>query len=104
MENKEDKYENKWEPKTICVHKSTQREEQRERERERSKGTSWREQGGLARRQTGDKEHTVPLKHSEQKATVEREVRRRGWKPMGHKESPVPKATRTKNTKQWREK
>ena len=34
----------------------------------------------------------------------EREVRRRGWKPMGHKEGPVPKATRTKNVEQWREK
>ena len=33
-ENKEDKYGNRWKAKTICVHKSTQREEQSERERE----------------------------------------------------------------------
>ena len=37
-----------------CVQIRTQRDEQREREREgeRSKGTSWREQGGQALRQT----------------------------------------------------
>ena len=34
-EDKEDTYGNRWGPKTICVHRSTQREEQKEGERER---------------------------------------------------------------------
>ena len=38
-ENKEDKYGNRWKAKTICVHKSTQREERPERERERERET-----------------------------------------------------------------
>ena len=36
------------------LERRTARERERKRERERSKGTSWREQGGQARRQTED--------------------------------------------------
>ena len=89
------------EPERImCPNKHLER--RTARERERSKGTSWREQGGQARRQTEDKEHTVPRKHPERTATCESEVERRVRKQMGLES--FPKATRTKNTEQWREK
>ena len=65
------------------LERRTARERERKRERERSKGTSWREQGGQARRQTEDKEHTVPRKHPERTATCESEVERRVRKQMG---------------------
>ena len=49
---------------------------------------SWREQGGQARRQTEDKEHTVPRKHPERTATCESEVERRVRKQMGLESCP----------------
>ena len=64
----------------MCPNKHLERktatEREREVERERSKGTSWREQWAIARRQTEDKEHTVPRKHPERTATCESEVER----------------------------
>ena len=84
----------------MCPNKHLER--RTARERERSKGMSWREQGGQAHRQTEDKEHTVPRKHPERTATCESEVERRVRKQMGLES--CPKATRTKNTEQWREK
>ena len=86
-ENKGDKYANRWETKRImCPNKHLER--RTARERERSKGTSWREQGGQARRQTEDKEHTVPRKHPERTATCESEVERRVRKQMGLESCP----------------
>ena len=70
------------------LERRTARERERERERERSKGTSWREQGGQARRQTEDKEHTVPRKHPERTAICESEVERRVRKQMGLESCP----------------
>ena len=74
----------------MCPNKHLERRTARERERkrERSKGTSWREQGGQARRQTEDKEHTVPRKHPERTATCESEVERRVRKQMGLESCP----------------
>ena len=111
-ENKEDKYGNRWKAKTICVHKSTQREErpEREREREREKqkekqghklkgegeGTSRREQGGQARRQTFPK--------PPERRTQSHGKRSEG---MGDREVPVTESTQRKNRngdrEVWRE-
>ena len=89
-ENKGDKYANRWERKRImCPNKHLERRTARERERKREeKGTSWREQGGQARRQTEDKEQTVPRKHPERTATCESEVERRVRKQMGLESCP----------------
>ena len=71
------------EPERIMCPKKHLERRTRERERGSSKGTSWREQGGQARRQTEDKEHTVPMKHPERTATYASEVERRVRKQMG---------------------
>ena len=54
-------------------------------------------------------EHPVRRKHPERTTATKKEVskqvenkqRPRAQKQMGHKESPFPKATKTKNTEQW---
>ena len=54
-----------------------------------------------SRRQTEDKEHTVPRKHPERTATCESEVERRVRKQMGLES--CPQSHQKKNTEQWRE-
>ena len=83
-ENKEDKYGNRWKAKTICVHKSTQREEQPEREREREKKErKARAQvgGGRVRAQVGENkgdkhgDRRSQSHQNEEHRAMEREVR-----------------------------
>ena len=61
-ENKEDKYGNRWEPKTVCVHRSTQREEQKEGEREIEGGRE-RSRGGEGERERAARERTAMVRN-----------------------------------------